>query len=504
MRISMQILADRLHQNYPDFSAGKMADEMNLKRPLLYQSGMEFKKNKVYVAREADITEMLLDEHGDNLLLIVDMRYCPEENRIPGVCFFPDEIHSEVLFNTVQRIFDTYDAWDEKMQSLAMTERTLKTLLDGSHRIFHNPIMVCTMDGFVIDYSSLMDMMPEFQEILRHNQVTVYPGKGLGDGVPYVQHYFDPVTKKNNLFVDICDMNRHVYRIIIVEASRKLKFYDEYLLLHLAKYVHQMLEKYTVVQSDISYTLDRLLSNILTDEGMEHVPLEPRFESFDWKKEHTYFCMNIYMSMVDRQNLTVLRFICNRIESLIKGSCAFFLEGSIAVYTNLAHFGRPMEEAVNLITGFLRSSYLKAGISYEFEGLSSLKQYYLQAKIALEEGMKRYPLRWVNRFEDIALDYLLGKCTEKLGPAAVCSRAVLELRKYDEEHKTEYFETLKVYISNQMNAVRAAKALFIHRSTFLYRMSHIRELVSLDLEDPDQLLYLLLTYKLLENMDHQE
>ena len=102
MRISMQILADRLHQNYPDFSAGKMADEMNLKRPLLYQSGMEFKKNKVYVAREADITEMLLDEHGDNLLLIVGMRYCPEENRIPGVCFFPDEIHSEVLFNTVQ------------------------------------------------------------------------------------------------------------------------------------------------------------------------------------------------------------------------------------------------------------------------------------------------------------------------------------------------------------------------------------------------------------------
>ena len=61
-----------------------------------------------------------------------------------------------------------------------------------------------------------------------------------------------------------------------------------------------------------------------------------------------------------------------------------------------------------------------------------------------------------------------------------------------------------MYISNQMNAVRAAKALFIHRSTFLYRMSHIRELVSLDLEDPDQLLYLLLTYKLLENMDHQE
>lgn len=104
----------------------------------------------------------------------------------------------------------------------------------------------------------------------------------------------------------------------------------------------------------------------------------------------------------------------------------------------------------------------------------------------------------MNRFEDIALDYLMGKCTEKLEPKVICSRAVLTLREYDREHKTDYFETLRTYISCQMNAVKAAKALFIHRSTFLYRMAHIREMVNIDLEDPDQLLYLLLTCKLLE------
>jgi DNA-binding PucR family transcriptional regulator len=102
------------------------------------------------------------------------------------------------------------------------------------------------------------------------------------------------------------------------------------------------------------------------------------------------------------------------------------------------------------------------------------------------------------RFEEIGLDYLLGKCTEKLEPNVVCSRAVLTLKKYDLEHKTDYYETLRTYITCQMNAVKAAKALYIHRSTFLYRMAHIKELVNLDLEDPDQLLYLLLTYKLLE------
>lgn len=502
MRISMQILADRLRQNYPDCCPGQMSEEMNLKRPLFYQNGTELKKNKVYIAKSSDLTEDLLRTHGDNLVLIAGN--CPEAKTaaISGVCCFPGEENPESLFNTVQRIFDTYDAWDEKMQNLALSERTLKTLLDASHRIFHNPIMVSTTGGFVIDYSSLMDTMPEFQEILQKNQVTSFEEDGKTPVIPEevgeARYYADPLTQKNNLYVDIYDKNRNAYRLILVEATRKLKFYDEYLLVHLAKYVKQMLEKYTVLQSDISYTLDRLISNILTDESLDTAPLEPRFESFHWKESHTYFCMNIHVSMVDRQNLTVVRFICNRLESLIHGSCAFLMDDNIVVYVNLHWYDGTIEDAVETVTGFLKDSYLKAGISYEFSGLRSLKQYYVQSRIALEEGMKRYPLRWVNRFEDIALDYLMEKCTDELEPQVICSRAVLTLQRYDREHKTEYYQTLHTYIRCQMNAVKAAKALFIHRSTFLYRMSHIRELVNIDLENPDQLLYLLLTYKLLE------
>ncbi len=504
MRTSMQTLADRLRQNYPDCQLGRMSEEMSLKRPLFYQNGTDFKKNKVYIVREADVTGSMLENHGDNLLLIVGNGFWHGTDDFFGTCFFPCSVNAEELFNTVQRIFDTYDAWDERMQNLALSERTLKTLLDGSHRIFHNPIMVSTTGGFVIDYSSLLDAMPEFQEILQHNKVTVYENEDQAPGVPLeVTHYEDPITQKQNLFVDIYDKNRYRYRVILVEATRKLKVYDEYLLLHLAKYVQQMLEKYTVLQSDISYTLDRLLSNILTEEHMDQTSMEARFENFHWKENHTYFCMNIHVSTVDRQNLTVIRFICHQIESLMKGCCAFLLEENIVVYVNLNRSGKTLEEAVRTMTVFMKDSYLKAGISYEFTGLQSLKQYYLQSRIALREGMKRYPLRWVNRFEDIALDYLMGKCTEKLKPRVVCSRAVLTLRDYDREHKTDYFETLRTYICCQMNAVKAAKALFIHRSTFLYRMAHIREMVHIDLEDPDQLLYLLLTCKLLEKEEQE-
>ncbi len=491
----MQILADRVRQNYPDCRAGELSDEMNLKRPLFYQNGASLRKNKVYIAHESDMTRDLLESHGDNLLLVVEDAGSGETEPPSGVILFTEDCDSEILFNTVQRVFDTYDAWDERMQGMALSESTMKALLDSSYRIFHNPIMVATKEGFVVDHSSLMDSVAELQHVLQHCRI---PEDAAEKDASAVHHYQEPESHRNHLFVELYDKNRNVYRLILLETSRRLKTSDEYLLLHLSKYIEQMLERFTVVQTDVSYTLDRLLSNVLTDDKIEKSSLRARFQNFHWEEGHSYFCMNIHVSTVDRQNLTVIQFICNRIEGLIAGSCAFFMDERIVVCVNLSLGGMTLEAALESVSGFLKDSYLKAGISYAFTGLGPMRQYYLQSRIALEEGMKRYPLRWVNRFEDIALDYLMGKCTELLDPEVVCSRAVLTLKEYDREHKTDYYETLRTYISCQMNAVQAAKTLFIHRSTFLYRMAHIKELIQINLDDPNQLLYLLLTYRLLE------
>ena len=80
----------------------------------------------------------------------------------------------------------------------------------------------------------------------------------------------------------------------------------------------------------------------------------------------------------------------------------------------------------------------------------------------------------------------------------VCSRRILELRDFDALHHTDYYHTLKCYVQNQLNAVQTAKQLFIHRSTFLYRMEKIGEIVDLDLNDYDTLLYVMMTFRILE------
>ena len=58
-------------------------------------------------------------------------------------------------------------------------------------------------------------------------------------------------------------------------------------------------------------------------------------------------------------------------------------------------------------------------------------------------------------------------------------------------------KTLEAYVQNNCNAATAAGVLYIHRNTFYQRMSKIRGLVNLNLDDPNVRLYLLISTELI-------
>ena len=76
-------------------------------------------------------------------------------------------------------------------------------------------------------------------------------------------------------------------------------------------------------------------------------------------------------------------------------------------------------------------------------------------------------------------------------------KGILKLQESDRTQNTDYMKTLKVYLDNQQNATQTAKELYIHRSTFLYRMERITDLLESDLQDPEEVLYLSLSFRIL-------
>ena len=75
------------------------------------------------------------------------------------------------------------------------------------------------------------------------------------------------------------------------------------------------------------------------------------------------------------------------------------------------------------------------------------------------------------------------------------------LRKEDVQKGTEFYESLKQYLLSGNNVGMAAKKLFVHRNTMIYRLQKINELLKINLNEPDTARMLLISMVLQELID---
>lgn len=72
------------------------------------------------------------------------------------------------------------------------------------------------------------------------------------------------------------------------------------------------------------------------------------------------------------------------------------------------------------------------------------------------------------------------------------------LSSYDRENHTEFYETLRHYLRQERSITRTAEEMGLHRNTLLYRITRIRELTRLELEEPEVRLHLLISFAMEE------
>lgn len=138
----------------------------------------------------------------------------------------------------------------------------------------------------------------------------------------------------------------------------------------------------------------------------------------------------------------------------------------------------------------LRDKLVKAGTSRPFSDMKQLPAARLQADAAFERGDELDPAYWYYRFNDYALSWLLQNGCSSTAPEYVCHSAVVELKRYDEQHGTNLLGTLAAFMSCRYNATLAAQKLFVARSTLLNRLERITELTSVNLDNLEERTYL--------------
>ena len=144
---------------------------------------------------------------------------------------------------------------------------------------------------------------------------------------------------------------------------------------------------------------------------------------------------------------------------------------------------------------FFASHHLRCGVSNHFRRISALRGHFEQAAAALK-GEAGAGLHF---YRNIMLDHMLSYIPAEQARFLI-SPDLARLEEANAQYSFSLVETLRAYLECNCNLIRTAERLFLHKNTLLYRLNHIRSIIRCDLNDADERLLLMLSFKLLERI----
>ena len=195
-----------------------------------------------------------------------------------------------------------------------------------------------------------------------------------------------------------------------------------------------------------------------------------------------------------------LDYLTNRIEHAWPRAYCVAKDDELLALVDLNAPEHALKQATRyILPQLVRDMLIKAGISRAFASSAELPAAMLQADVALAQGNVQHPARWVYRFDDYALSWLLAHGRADAPADYVIHPAIKLLRSFDEDHETNLAGTLRTFMACRYNATEAANRLFIARSTLLNRLAKIESLTGVNLDDFEERLYLGMSFALVEH-----
>lgn len=487
--IRKEFILSELNYRYPLVIQTIQHPEQTVGRPLLLERDGRISSARIIICRAE---ELILSQDTDlrkSLYLCIGT---PSEEIMEqlDLCVLPAGEHRANVLNFVQRLFDRLDDWTQQLRQIAKTGADVEELLQRAASMLQNPILLLDEYDHVIVHT----------ESLHEDQAFTIATQFCGSGVlPTVEGGLLHISGGEGADTLAVSIPVGVARFLLLCVANERPLYgsDEYVFEALSGYVRLMLseQKYhtqSQLRRQENAILEQALRALLDGASVESNAIET-LEACGWHAKDDYIVLAIEPDGVDLRAQRVGA-ICELLEKSFSICCAFpALPVIIAVIQPNAEERKIFRDRLGDLS---KSGQLRFGVCEEARGFSFLPQRLSLAKRALKNAPS---LDNVAFFSEIADEYLMKCATTEMPVELVCLRSVIAMANYDHEHETRYLETAEQYIKNHFNAVKTANALFIHRSTFLYRLERMKEQFGLDLDgDGDSLMHLLLSLKLLD------
>lgn len=220
--------------------------------------------------------------------------------------------------------------------------------------------------------------------------------------------------------------------------------------------------------------IDQFLLSLLNDKFEDKRLLKLKIDQLFRKKDYPNF-----MAIIDLHNYHNLDFLDDNLKKEIKAeifNChTMVYKGNVLLFY--------AEKYKNNLYKLAEKYHLCIICSNRITKLERIKEVYEQSYLALQLAKSIHN----SSFVDDASRYSLLLTFSKLSTChSIIDEKILSIKEYDLCNGTEYLPLLYLYLKNQKSLQKTCEDLFVHRNTILYRLSKLKELFDLDLENTNK------------------
>lgn len=414
-----------------------------------------------------------------------------------------------VVFNELLGTQNLVRSWVYEVELSISRREGVQRLLDISGRVFGNPIAVMTGAFKTIAATWEFETTDSvFWELLELGYLTNDSYRKLKE-----RGYLDSDKLDGNTHVFPADeLNSHASTITAINQDSSTAFMVLMLcsntpvsrgIMQLYEYFIEKLRDYLQPATASSDYLRSQFDNFLIDiiEGRLHSQRDIVERSLVYPPE---FQSEYFSVIVTHESSTALylEHAIQNLSTLFPNVRIILHNKNILMYPKNSSKPEKNIAFFETLNEYLQVNRAYVGVSEPFLGLENLHHAYLQARDSLDIGRKlaagscsddmleaETVSRRVFRFADYHVYMLLGGQQRELG-------ILDQIRRYDIDHKTDYYRILYIFLSFDRQFTKTASLLHMHRNNVIYHIGRISDIFSLDLEDPGERLRLLLLYKL--------
>lgn len=473
MKLCTDVLLKELSRYVKVECIGEKRTTLTLHPPIFYYMDMDYEEDMVYIGR---IGELPSPPEGVSCQIICVGGALPPDWEPNDCCALSITSEADILyiFNIVQETYIRYDRWNRKLLQILETTANLEEMihlaadmLERSITLINNQletVVQVTLEGEFDEWSSMSpSSVRQWAESHKRN---------TSMREPFFFQYDEWSTYCINVYIhDI------YWGMLSMSASRMDLVSEKTVLFHYFFNIFlKALQKDINIEKSNMITMKAVLTDLLKCLPVSSTKLEKAYKNSGREKSR-WICA--VLRPVGAMGNLPNEYFCRQLEYRFPGSNAISFNSYIVWYLPLQTGDLGLEEEYPAMEKELTEIGLPAGISMSFDNILRAHGFFRQAVIALETACSLDSDNGICYFKDYALSYVLKNSIGELKPELLIPEGLRGLRREDHTG-ADYWNTLRVYLENEMNVSQTARDLFIHRTTLQMRLNRIRESVDLD------------------------